>query len=799
MPGSQAAASSPHPGPPAWPGKPGRRVVLLLDASSALERRVLEDWIARHRPAEAGATVDAAPIPPSRRRPRRPKLDGRLEVLLSGGEDPLLAPLRVAWLPPRTREGERSVRIGELLWLGDPRDPGGLRQRWIRWRHPERCRVVAGEPAPLSELRERWRAACGVDIAETTGLPEFVARQAALALERAERRLRGARYKVPRFVREEILGRPGFQGSLARLARRLGRSEAKVRREAARDLREIAATHSPRVIDLVSELFRRMYARSYGEVLRYDRRQLEEIAALSQRHPLVFLPSHKSNLDHPVLRYALYENGLPPNHTAGGINMNFFPLGPLLRRAGVFFIRRQFKDDEIYKVVLHHYIDYLIAKRFALEWYIEGGRSRSGKLLPPRYGLLAYVVDGYRRGKSDDVILIPASIAYEQISDVPDYVAEQRGGPKERESFGWFLRFVRRLSLRFGDIHIRLGEPLSLARELGPPDPGAEPDPDETSLTVQKLAFEVCHRINRVTPITPTSLVTLALLGVGERALSVDETRLALTNLVRSVRERKLPTTGELDLDTADGVQRALEALVRSGVVTCFAEGPEAVYAIGPDRHLAAAYYRNTVIHFFVTGAIAELALLHVAEAAVPNHREELIEESLRLRDLLKFEFFFAGREEFRHELAREIAFHEPQWERFLHGGDAEAHALLRRFRPFSAHRVLRPFLEAYRVVADALLRHDPMQPLDENAFLASCLPLARQYVLQRRIRSPESVSKVYFRNALRLARNRNLLDPGAPDLLERRRAFGAEIADAVRRVDAIDALAAARRLGIAE
>ncbi len=101
---------------------------------------------------------------------------------------------------------------------------------------------------------------------------------------------------------------------------------------------------------------------------------------------MVFLPSHKSNLDHLVLQYALHENGHPPNHTAGGINMNFFPVGPLVRRSGVFFIRRSFKDNPVYKFVLRQYIDYLIEKRFSLEWYIEGGRSRSGKLLPPSSG-----------------------------------------------------------------------------------------------------------------------------------------------------------------------------------------------------------------------------------------------------------------------------------------------------------------------------------------------------------------------------------------------------------------------------
>ncbi len=770
-------------------------MVFLLDAASGLERRLLEAWIARQQPPALPAGAwEAIPIPPSRRRRRR--LDPRLEARLATGDDPLLAPLRVAWNPQRL-DGAREIRLRDLLTLGDPRDPGALRQRWVLRRHPERCHVVAGEPAPASELRERWRRAGGTDVAQTTGLAEFVARQAALALERAERRLRGARYKVPRFVHEDILARPGFRGGVARLARELGRSEAEVARMASRALREIAATHSPYVIDLTAHLIHLLYTRGYGESLHYDRRQLAEVYALAQRHPVVFLPSHKSNLDHLVLQYALYENGHPPNHTAGGINMNFFPVGPLVRRSGVFFIRRSFKDDAVYKFVLHQYVDYLIEKRFPLEWYIEGGRSRSGKLLPPRFGLLAYVVDAYRRGKSEDVFLIPVSIAYDQIQDIGEYVAEQRGSAKQRESLGWFLRTVRRLRRRYGDIHLRFGQPLSLAQTLGAANPAAEPHADEQSLTLQKLAFEVAVRINRVTPITPTSLVTLALLGIGDRALTVEETGAGLRNLLDYVRRRGLPITLELDLDRPADVQRVLDALVESGVVTCFAEGPEAVYAIAADQHLTAAYYRNTVIHFFVNGAIAELALLRAAEDDVEDPAVELWAEALRLRDLLKFEFFFAEKEAFRGELRDEITLHAPDWERILGTGREGAAAVLRRFRPFSAHRIVRPFLEAYQVVGDGLDRADPAAAIDEGPFLTRCVALGKQYALQRRIRSPESVSRVLFATALRLARNRGLLRPGPTDLAARRHAFAEEIRLAVRRVDTIDALAASRRAGV--
>jgi glycerol-3-phosphate O-acyltransferase len=272
-------------------------------------------------------------------------------------------------MPPARPDGSRPATLAQLLLGGgDPRDPGGWRQRWILRTARGRCRIVAGEPALLSELRERWLAAGGAGPGETSGLCDFVIRQAHLALERAERRVRGARYKVPRLVHEDILARPAFRGAVERLARALGRSPESVAREASRDLREIAAATSPTMIDLADQLFRFLYTRGYDEELRYDRGRLEEIAALSQRHPVVFLPTHKSNLDHPVLHCMLYQNGLPPNHTAGGINMNFFPVGPLVRRAGVFFIRRSFKDDHIYKIVLRYYIDYLVEKRFSLEW-----------------------------------------------------------------------------------------------------------------------------------------------------------------------------------------------------------------------------------------------------------------------------------------------------------------------------------------------------------------------------------------------------------------------------------------------
>jgi glycerol-3-phosphate O-acyltransferase len=169
----------------------------------------------------------------------------------------------------------------------------------------------------------------------------------------------------------------------------------------------------------------------------------------------------------------------------------------------------------------------------------------------------------------------------------------------------------------------------------------------------------------------------------------------------------------------------------------------------------------------------------------------------MRLRDLLKFEFFFSDKEQFRREMAGEIALQDDKWESALARGPTAIQGVVRSFRPFSAHRVLRPFLHGYLVVADALVREKADAPIDQAAFLDRCMGLGNQYLLQRRISSAESVSKVLFETALRLARNRGLLEPGAPDLAARRKAFADEVRDAIRRADAIDLLAQSRIAGL--
>ena len=750
----------------------------LIDAHDEVDESILRKWVADH----GGALDDVVAAP----HPRAEDAAQRIEPLarrLTAADDVLLAPLRVAWLPEE-RDGERTVQVRDLL-QGDPRNPTPRRKRRILTERPDRALVVVGESALLSEVRTRQGPAVDDDANE---LATFVARQALLALERAEYRVRGARYKVPRLVREELMASPTFRRDAARLADELGRDSDEVWNDVVDCLDEMVTGYSRLFLDLMARIGKRLTRPGYGDVIDYDPQQLERVRKVLSEHPAVILPSHKSNLDALVIPVALHENGLPPTHTFAGINMAFWPFGNLYRRAGRIFIRRDTKGDPVYRWVLRQYLGYLVEKRFTLEWYIEGTRSRTGKLAPPKMGLLRYIADACREGRTDDVAMIPVSIMYDQLHEVGEFASEAVGSTKKAEGLGWLVKFVKSQHGHFGRIYVRFAEPISLraAIEDRVSSEGLDMENANDDLPLQKLAFEVCTRINSVTPITASALICLVLLATRGRALSARELHLSITRLLGQVNARRLPLAESAKrLDTEDGVRGTVGALAANGTIEVYDEGDEPVYMVGRDHYLAASFYRNTIVHFFVEGSIAELALVHAGESGADDPVEAFWQEAEHLRDLLKFDFFFEQRDAFRASLTNELQGRLAGWDEQL-AAAVEPVVLLDKMQPLHAFAVLRPFVEAYLIVAWALLSEPTDEAVDRKALSKRCLALGGQFVRQERVRSPEAVSKHLFEAALRLAEHRRLTAPDS-EVAERRRQFADELDDVARRIDIIE------------
>ena len=582
---------------------------------------------------------------------------------------------------------------------------------------------------------------------------------------------RSAFSRVASIDERDVLRDERFLAALRALAERQQRDYAEVEKYARDCLDELAVRPADRYLGWVAALARFMYTRSFEPEFDVNMEVLEKLKDLSRTHPMVFLWSHKSHLDGFVFMRTLYDAGFRPQPLIfAGINMNFAGFGPLARHSGAIFLRRSFKDDDVYRLVLRYFIDYLAAERVPLSWSIEGTRSRTGKLLPPKLGLIHWVMDAYKRASIDDALFVPVAISFDQIPEMDDYIAMQHGVPKRKESLKWFIDYIAGMKSKYGKVYVRFAEPVALSDKMP-----ARGDAAQHS-HVQKLAFEICSRIERSIPITLTDLVTLVLLAANGRALDAGQIWRQARDIAGLIGRWHLPKADDLRLGSLEELETKLQALSETGLLQRFSAGAAPVYIITPGRQLAAAYYRNTIVHYFLDGALAEVAL---AASLASGTRTAFERELMRLRDLLKFEFSFKTKQEFLEAAVSYLDERYPGW--LDSGGSFPAGPV-----PLFGHSILRSFVEAYWILAGMLVKRGwrPITTNEEAALVDGALALGREMLLRREITTEAALSRPLFASALRLARHRRLLDCGDTDVVQRREAFAADVQEALAAIN---------------
>ncbi len=734
--------------------------LFVIDARNGVERRYLLDWlhtsIAEGRP---GGKLNWVSLPIS---DERAKLRlGRLEEKLKDNPDTLVVPVRIAWRIPNF-EKSRAVKMRHLI-LGDPRNPGIFRARSILLRDKRRAHCLTGQPATIGELKQRFaEVSKDYDQTDYAEFAAFVVRQAGLVLDIAERGLRGRRYKVPRHVADGLRSDARFRTAMTQLATEMSKSEVVLYEQAAKYMKELIARPSPLFIDMKAKLDRFMLSQGYDDEVVFDRKELTRLRKTMREHPTLLLFTHKTYIDGVTATDLAYQNDLPLIHLFGGINLDFFGLGFMLRRAGTIFIRRSFENNPVYKLVLRYYVSYLLEKRFPMTWAFEGTRSRLGKLMPPRYGLLKYVMDSAYSNDIKNVHIIPVVTSFDLIRDVEEYASEQTGRIKKPESLSWFIGYLRSLREPMGKVYVDFGEPVIVKKAPNPND----------RLALSKMAFQIAVQANRATPLTLTSLMCLCLLGTAPRAMTEDELRAVVNFLVGWARERDIRMSEDLTDQNLEGVQRVIETLVNNGLLVRYDKGSTLVYAIEPDQHPIASYYRNTIIHHFLDKAIIELSILKAREVGDRNAAEVFWEETDRLRDLFKFEFFYPEKQQYRENLKAELQRADPEWKAKLEEGGVKLASLTNRFQPLIGHAVFLPFVEAYTIVLDILSRLEPGHAIDKKSCVEMALKEGRQAYLLRRITSEASIGKILFENGFRMAAGLGLTGETTSQTIAERKAL---------------------------
>ncbi|MDB4512061.1 glycerol-3-phosphate 1-O-acyltransferase [Arenicella sp.] len=725
-------------------------ILFIIDAANPVEEQLLHDWLdtTRNNTDYTGvADYFVGHIDDDLNSFDNDKLGVALSMLA----DAVLVPVRVVWKSKLDNPNIADVdkpRWRDLI-RGNPRKPSHRKAQRIIISDPSRAVCVMGVPASLGWLKNEFKERQKNAVLDRN-LAEFVLSQASLALEIAERRLRGSRYKVPRQVARQIQLSDRFKRGLQSIMADGGESEQALRKRALPIFKELIAIPQNFWQDVMATFNRWVIRLGYENELVIDQERLVRFRKIVREHPTALLWTHKTHMDGLTMQSVLFENDFPTPHTMGGINMAFAGVGFLARRSGAIFIRRSFQDNPLYKLVLRNYLSYLLEKRFPLTWSFEGTRSRVGKLMPPKYGMLKYVMDAIVDSSAEELYVIPVAINYDMINDVKDYAHEQSGGVKRPESLSWFISYLRRLRRPLGRIYVDFGEPVVIHKS----------DINDDPLQLTKTALKVGFEANRVTPITLTSLMCLSLLGSSPRAQTLDEISQNLHQLQTWARRRNVRFTSDFDDANQEHMQKIIAAMVNNELIVRYDEGPEVVYALDAEQHPIASYYRNTIVHHFVTKAIIELALVGAARKE-KGALARFWYEADRLRDLFKFEFFYAPAEDFVKDVKTELGQFDPDWQNKLDNQKGYAHTILTSTTPLIAHATLRPYIESYRIMVDVFARLDADQTLDQKAALVAAFKYAKQAYLQRRISSKASIGKLLFSNAYKVVQAQNLLEAG--------------------------------------
>ena len=411
-------------------------------------------------------------------------------------------------------------------------------------------------------------------------------------------------------------------------------SEDKAKAEAYKILDEIAANVNYEGLRIADRFLRWLWNKLYQGI---DVRNADRVRKLAlDGHEIVYVPCHRSHIDYLLLSYVLYHQGLVPPHIAAGINLNFWPVGAMFRRGGAFFIRRTFKGNRLYSTIFREYLAELFHRGYSVEYFIEGGRSRTGRLLAPKTGMMSMTLQALQQRQTRPISVVPVYVGYEHVLEVDTYAKELRGAAKEKENAGLVLRVIKKLR-NLGQGYVNFGEPIVLSNYLNQHFPEWKTPPDEErpswfSPAVDAISNQVMVHINNAAAVNAMNLTGTALLSSRQRALSREQLLEQLASYQQFLQNAPYSTDIIVPQETPEAMLSHVLSLDRVGVLV---EKDNFGEIIRLERNSAVlmTYYRNNIQHLFVLPSLIASIILHY----------ETIQKDLLLQSVSKIYPFLKG------------------------------------------------------------------------------------------------------------------------------------------------------------
>jgi glycerol-3-phosphate O-acyltransferase len=524
---------------------------------------------------------------------------------------------------------------------------------------------------------------------------------------------------------------------------------------------EIAANYSQAFVTFMAMALGRLWNSLYDGV---ELEHLENLSAVGDGVEIIYVPCHRSHMDYLLLSYIIYRKGFAVPHVAAGANLNMPLIGRFLRKGGAFFLRRSFKGDALYAVVFAKYLGFMMARGHPLEYFIEGGRSRTGRLLSPRAGMLSMTVRSYVRDPKRPVIFMPVYFGYERIVEGRTYIGELSGQPKQKESVFVLLKsIVSVLRSKFGKVHVNLGRPIALDELLHKHNPNWRSSPVENDdpragwigEAISNLAFRINSEINAAAAVTPINLVAMAILATPRQALPELDLIRQLELYQRLLRDAPY---SPLVTVTADSGRQMVAYVESMGILERQKHPLGDIMRMNAENAVLATYYRNNILHLFAMPSL--LACAFVSNATMRT--ADIQRLVWRVYPYISAELFL------RWDETQVSAVADSLLDTFVQLNLLQANADRSEWQrpPPTSLEAIRlsvlaqatiQTLERY-YLAIALLLQAGSGTITHEALEERCHLMAQRMTVLYGLNSPEFVDKSLFRNFIELLRRRNVI-----------------------------------------
>ncbi len=653
----------------------------------------------------------------------------------------LLMPQMVLW---EKRPGSLRKSLFDFV-MGPRLDPGRIRKALMFLRHRKHAFVRIGEPVNLADFLLRYPEATEEELARKL---RWVLRT---YLFRELRVILGPVHKPRARVLEKVLRK--MQPDLERIASKTGQKPEKVSARALDCLEEIAADPDHRYPRLWKRVMDWALGLLYDEIEHIPQEQIEQLKQLMKTSPVVLIPNHRSHLDYLLISYYMYCRDITTPLIAAGKNLSFWPMGHIFRKSGAFFIRRRFGGDPVYPAAFRHYTAHMLREGFPMMFFIEGTRSRSGKMLTPKLGLLSMAVETFMEASTlSDLTLVPVAVTYDKVVEEASLMRELSGAPKKAESIFGMLSIHKLLQRKHGRLSLRLGQPISLEKYLT--DHSVEPGnyrSVEFRTAVEKLGRQVTYRISAALLVHPSTLLASVLLCHREGIVAYGELLRGTERLIEYLNDVGAPLSEGLR-QLEKGLADAISLFQNGGLIKLEREldawGRPSVWGgvltLDPRKRPVLDYYRNNTLHHFVP-----LSLLCRALLADPERRdwEGVARDVAFMLELLGQEFASAPGADWQVALAGAAEYLERKRLLVREGDTFEIAERSRRTLRFF-ERLTAPMLESYRTTLRflSLLERRALRPQKE---VLSLIQFGEVEFRRGRIHWPESICTSTYQNAL--------------------------------------------------